>query len=238
MSQASKPRRARQPWTPAQVTVLRAYYPHLRAADVALIIGRTVSSVHQKALQLRLGKSDAFKASAQSGRAQRGLHSERIKATQFKPGHTTWNKGIKGSVGHHPNSRATQFKPGRPAHEARNYQPIGSLRVTKDGVLERKMTDDPAILPPRRWTPVARLVWEAAHGPIPPHHMVIFKPGMKTTELALITEDRLECISRAENARRNHPNQRHPELAKLYQLKGAITRQVNRINRETQEAHA
>jgi hypothetical protein len=50
-----------------------------------------------------------------------------------------------------------------------------------------------------------------------------------------ITADKLECISRAQHAHRNHPRNKSPELAKLAQLKGAITRQVNRINREHEE---
>jgi hypothetical protein len=36
----------------------------------------------------------------------------------------------------------------------------------------------------------------------------------------------------AENAQRNHPRSRNPEVRSLYQLKGAITRQVNRIAKE------
>ena len=59
--------------------------------------------------------------------------------------------------------------------------------------------------------------------------------GMKTAVEAEVTADRLECITRAENAHRNHPRNRDPELGRLVQLKGAITRQVNRIAREAQE---
>lgn len=79
-------------------------------------------------------------------------------------------------------------------------------------------------------------MWAAAHGPIPPRHIVVFKPGHKTTKPEHITADKLECITRAENARRNHPISHSPELAKLVQLKGAITRQVNRIRKESQAA--
>lgn len=224
------------PWTEAQLTVLRQFYPDLRADDVAHIIGRTTKSVHQKARQLGIGKSAAFYASQASGRVQRGRQDPAMVATQFKPGLEPWNKGKKGATGLHPNCRKHQFKPGRPAHESRNYQPIGSHRINADGHLERKMTDDPAIVPVRRWTPVYRLVWEAANGPIPDGHLVVFKPGMKTAVLEQITVDRLECITRAENARRNHPRNHSPELMKLYQLKGAITRQVNRITKTAREA--
>jgi HNH endonuclease len=82
---------------------------------------------------------------------------------------------------------------------------------------------------------VHRLVWEAANGPIPSGYVVCFLPGRKTADLELITIDAIELISRAELARRNHPRSKDPELAQLVQLKGAITRQVNRIARETKE---
>lgn len=225
----------RTPWTDARLAVLRRFYPDLRAADVAQVLGCPVGSVYWMAAKLGLAKSDAFKASDASGRTQRGKTNPGMQATQFKPGRTTWNKGVKGSTGLHPNSRKTQFT-SRAPEASRNYQPIGSLRVTKGGILERKVTDDRSRVPARRWTPVARLVWEAAHGgPVPAKHIVVFKPGMKTTDPELITVDRLECITRAENANRNHPKNKSPELAKLTQLKGAITRQVNRIVREAQE---
>ena len=114
-----------------------------------------------------------------------------------------------------------------------NYVPIGTLRVTQDGILERKVTDDPTIQTQRRWVPIHRLVWQTAHGPIPPGHIVVYRKGMKTMVEEEITIDRLECITMAENMRRNNVY-RDPELGKLYQLKGAITRQVNRIKRKQQ----
>lgn len=159
-------------------------------------------------------------------------------ASRFQKGLTPWNKGRDSretGSGWHPNTRRTQFRPGRAASEARNYLPIGSHRVCADGYLERKVTDNPRIVPARRWVAVHRIVWEAAHGPIPAGHIVRFKPGQKTAVLEQITVARLECITRAENARINHPRNHSPQLAKLVQLKGAITRQVNRIAREAQE---
>ena len=85
---------------------------------------------------------------------------------RFNPGSAAWNKGIPGSTGNHPNTKRTQFKKGRARGEARNYQPIGTLRIL-DGILQRKVTDDPALYPSRRWVAVHRLVWEAVNGPTP-----------------------------------------------------------------------
>lgn len=222
-------------WSQADTALLRQMYPDHAAAAVAAAIGCNRSSVYRMAMMLGLKKSEAFYASDLAGRIQRGMQLPSMIATRFKPGAVPWNAGTKGISGKHPNTVRTQFKAGRTAQEARNYVPIGALRVTRDGYLEKKVTDDPALYPSRRWIALHRLVWEAANGPIPQGHIVVFKPGQKTTVEAEVTIDRLECISRGENARRNHPRTKSPELAQLVQLKGAITRQVNRIIREGQK---
>lgn len=225
-------------WTAVEDECMRRFYPDLLCADMAGVLKRSEKAVYMRAKLLGLSKSEAFLASDRSGRVARGKQHPSMVASQFKAGQAAWNKGLKGVVGVQDACRATQFKKGRPASEARNYVPLGSHRVSKDGYLERKVTDDPRIVPARRWVAVHRIVWEAAHGPIPRGHIVRFRAGMKTTVLEEVTADRLECITRAEHAHRNHPRSRDPELARLVQLKGAITRQVNRIAREAQQERA
>lgn len=224
----------RRYWTTTEIAQMRALYPDLRAKDVAAIIGRDVKAVYMKAKHLGLTKSEAFKASDLSARIRRGQQSPTMIASRIQPGAAPWNKGKKWDAG--GRSHETRFKADGSLRGAaqHNYQPIGTLRVSKEGYLERKMNDDHPV-PARRWVAVHRLLWEAANGPIPAGHIVVFRPGMKTAIEAEVTADRLECISRAENAHRNHPRNRDPELGRLVQLKGAITRQVNRIAREAQE---
>lgn len=218
-------------WTDADVEQLRALYPDNKAEEVARALGRNLRAVYAMAKKLGLSKSEAFKASDLSGRIQRGHQDPRMIRSRFQKGLVPWNKGTHYVAG--GRSAETRFKKGRKPEEARNYVPIGSYRFSKDGYLERKVTDDPSLWPARRWAAVHRLVWEEAHGKVPKGHMVAFKPGMRTAVLEEITLDRLECISLAENMRRNSIHTRlPPDVRKLAQLKGQITRQVNRIVRE------
>lgn len=220
-------------WTPALDEQLSSLYPDNKTEVVAEIMGVKRSKVYSRATTLGIKKSAEFLASVHSGRVQRCQQHPNIVATRFQPGAVPWNKGTNFKAG--GRSADTRFKKGEMSGAAQhNYLPIGSLRISKDGYLERKVTDNPALMPARRWTAVHRLIWEAAHGPVPAKHVVRFRQGQFTNVLELLTIDRLECISRAEHARRNHPNSHNPELARLVQLKGAITRQVNRIQRESQ----
>lgn len=223
-------------WTHGDDALLRDLYPDVPTADIAALMDLRLGQVYQRAARLRIGKSPEFLALDASGRVRRGKQHPRMIASQFQPGLIPWNKGVHYVAG--GRSAETRFKKGCMSGAAQhNYVPIGSLRTNAEGYLERKMTDDQALAPARRWVGVHRLVWIQTHGALPPGHIVRFRPGMATAVLEQITVERLECISRAEHARRNHPSSKHPELGRLVQLKGAITRQVRRIAREQQSTN-
>lgn len=217
-------------WQDHEDAVLREVYATVPTPKIAAALARTPSSVFQRARSLGLSKSPDLIAEMSRVAMLDPDHGAR--RTKFQKGMTPWNAGVKGSTGTHEACRATQFKKGRPAEEASNYRPIGSVRVTRDGTLERKVTDDPSVVPARRWVAVARLVWEAANGPIPSKHLVRFKRGMATTEADEITVDRLECVSRAEHMKTHTYHQYGPEVASVVQLRGAITRQINKRTKE------
>lgn len=218
----------RKRWTDYEREVLRTHYALTLTADLAELLGHTLSSTHQQARKLGLVKSVEWIAETAKARIEANPdHGSR--RSRLQPGAEPWNKGTHYDAG--GRSAQTRFQKGRPASEARNYQPIGSTRVTRDGILERKVSDDPRIYPARRWVNVARLVWEAEHGAIPTAHLVRFRDGMRTVIEAEITLDRIECIDRAEHARRN---QGPLELRRIAQLRGAITRQINSRLKESQ----
>lgn len=212
----------RHTWTDGESECLRALYPQYSAAECAAALGLTVNQVQRKAAQMGLRKSREWIAQRAAELSSRPDHGGR--AHQFPRGLTPWNKGKPFYSG--GRSVETRFKPGRLPTEARNYAPIGSTRITRDGILERKVTDDHPI-PARRWVAEHRLVWEAAHGSIPDGHIVVFKRGMHTTDPAAITADRLELVTRAENMTRNTLHRYPKEVPQLIQLRGALNRKIN-----------
>ncbi|MCJ0972726.1 HNH endonuclease [Pseudomonas sp. PS1] len=197
----AKPRRCiKKPWTPDEDELMREHYPHKPMAFMQELLGRSDRSIYSRAKLLELSKTAEYLAGPHACRLRR--EDNPGTKTRFKKGAAPWNAGLKGwNAG--GRAAETQFKPGRRPEESRNYRPIGSLRLSKDGYLEQKISDDQSVYPARRWVALHRLVWEAANGPVPDGHIVIFRPGQQTTSPDEITLDRLECITRGENMRRN-----------------------------------
>lgn len=229
MPYSKRGRKVVRVWTAEELQYLAKHYQNTPSQDIASHLGMTIDQVYAKAHFLDLHKSPEYIKEAKPGAA---TLREAGKAFRFQKGLVPWNTGTKGVSGLHDNCKATQFKKGRPAAQAHNYKPVGTLRVNADGFLERKMTDDPGLLPVRRWSPVHRLVWEEAHGVIPKTHKVVFKPGMKTTQLEEITLDRLELLTHAELMARNTIHNYPPELTEVMRVRGRLTRAINKRAKE------
>lgn len=218
----------RKRWAPdaAAIEVLRRDFPVTKTAELAARLGVAYHQVAKAATRLGLRKDEAWLNGPEGGRTdgQRGL------GTRFQAGQAGWNKGLKlGSDW----GKATQFRPGqKPA----NYLPVGSLRVASSGYLQIKLHDTG--YPPRDWVMCHRHVWEQAHGPVPAGHVVVFRDGRKRHVVAEITDDVLECISREESMRRNSMHAFGPEVASLIQLRGALSRVINRRAKAQQETEA
>lgn len=214
--------RGRHRWTPAEDALLRKRYADEQTAGIARDLGLPVGRVYQRAHSLGLAKSAVFFASDLSARIRRGRQDPRMIASRFPKGHVPANKGLR-RPGWAPGRMATtQFQKGRAATEARNYVPLGTERLSKDGYVERKVTDDPSLVPARRWKGVHIITWEAAHGPVPRGHCVAFIDGDK----AHIALDNLECITHVERMRRNTIHRYPPALKQVIRLAGKLNRRI------------
>lgn len=213
----------RRRWTEEEDRIVRERYATSHTPALATELGRSEKSVYQRAIGQGLKKSADYLASDEAARFRRGVC--RSPDTAFKPGHTTWNKGKHWVAG--GRSAETRFKKGV---KPNTYAPIGSERVTKDGILQRKVTDH--LGTPRDWRAVHTLLWEEHNGPLPSGHLVIFKDGNRQN----ITIENLEALSRSENMKRNSYHTRYPkEIAKLIQLRGALNRQINKRENSNEE---
>lgn len=213
-------------YTADEVELLEREYANAPTAALAARMGRLLDSVYRKASALRLRKSETYLASAAACRLRRG---DAVGAAhRFRPGVVPWNKGVHYVPG--GRSAQTRFAKG---NKPQTWVPIGSWRVTKDGYPQIKRTDTG--YSPRDWVSYHQHVWEQAHGPKPAGHVVVFRPGAKTREVDQITIDKLECISRAELMARNSVHVKYPPaVARLVQLRGVLTRQINRKAKEAE----
>ncbi len=223
---------SRRRWTADEDETLRINFPMWPAFLIGHLVGHSASSVYQRAARLGIEKHPDHWRNPMAHLWNSTGHPNAI-ASRIKPGTVPANKGLR-RPGYAPGRMAeTMFKKGRPAREAHNYLPIGTEKIdVKRNNLVRKVTDDPSVFPAMRWRPVAVLVWEAANGPLPKGHVVRFRDGMKTLVSAEITLDRLELVTLAENMRRNTLHNYPKEITRAIQLRGALNRQINRLNRE------
>ena len=212
-------------WTDSDIHKLTLWYPNVSTAEIAERLGCSLSRVYCKASKLGLKKSADYTAH-QIDRCRMMLASLG-KENRFQPGLTPWNKGTKGST----IGIATRFKAGQVPH---NNAEIGAYRITMHkegrggGILQRKVGNTKGS-PTRRWRSVHELVWVEANGPVPERHICVFKRGMRTVVLEEITLDKIECISLSEHMRRNMYHNYGKEVAQLIQLRGAITKKINKL---------
>lgn len=217
----------RRQWTNEEDRIIAEHYPHTPFKELCDLLGCTRYQLYHRAYTLNAKKTPVFLAGPHSGCIRKG--QRRGAEFEFKPGLTPWNKGKK--IGSFGNAVLTQFKPGG---SPMNTLPVGSYRITKDGILQRKIGNESGSNS-KRWRSVHELVWTEVHGPVPKGHLCAFKPGMRTTVLDEITIDKVECISFADNLRRNSRHRYPEEINELFALKAAITRQINKRSQPNEQ---
>ena len=215
MKKLSKHKR-QQKWLKIDQIIFSRLYPNYSNAALAHYFGRSAVAINTKASVLGLKKSDRFIAE------QRATLAESGKKHRFAKGHVPMNKGKSQPVT--GRMAETQFKKGC---KPKSWKPVGSERLTKDGYLQRKMTDTG--YPPRDWVSVHHLIWTEHNGPVPDGHVVVFRDGDKTN----LCIDNLELITQQENMKRNSLHTNYPpELQKIIHLRGVLNRKINRLEKQ------
>jgi len=187
-------------------------YPFESTAAIAKDLGVSLSKVYNKAWSLGIKKDPVYLRSTQYPKGYLGG-----KASQFKPGHTPKNKGVKMPAEVYSAVAPTMFKKGnKPA----NTKPNGTINVRADssGRLYQyiKIKDS-------HWELLQRHVWTQENGEIPRGSVVIFLDGnYLNCELS-----NLQVITRKDNMARNTIQRFPAELQEIMKLTSKLKRKTN-----------
>ncbi len=176
---------ARRRWTLEDLEKVKRLYPEFSARTIAKQLTRTVRSVYQQAKKMKLHPLTV------RGGFEKGMRAN--PATEFKKGHRTWNKGMKGlpSVGR---MKETQFKKGQLPH---NTLYDGAITIHTDWNGHHDYKRYKWIrLAKGKWKMVHVFIWEHFCGALPPGHIVVFANGDSMN----CRLDNLRCISRVQHA--------------------------------------
>lgn len=128
----------------------------------------------------------------------------------------------------------TQFKKG---HVSANLMQIGDFRLSKHEhhwYIKVSMTARPV---QRRFIEWHKFIWMQANGDIPPKHVIRIKDWKRDEGPEASTLDRLECISMAENMRRNTIHNLPKTVVEAIQQRGRLNREINKQRRAHEEQH-
>jgi HNH endonuclease len=226
---ADRYRAGKRLWSAKDDARLRRLYPDTPTFKLAKDLRRSLTSVYARAAKLGIEKSAAYLAGPNACRLRRGDHVGA--AFRFTPGHVPHNKGLRRPGWAAGRMRETQYKRGqRNGLAARHWMPVGSTRLI-EGYVYRKVSDVPNVPYTVNWKPDHVLVWTRAHGPVPVGHAIGFRNGDK----ADVRLDNLVCLSRRELMLRNSVHNLPAPLPQVVQLLGALTRQIRRKTRGSQE---
>jgi len=213
----------KEKWTDKQLDYLRKHYADMRAEDIAKKVKHSTERVWYMAKKLGLGKSQEFYQEC----GRRSAATAGAIACRFRKGQSPLNKGKRQVEFMSPESiertKATRFKKG---HKPHNTQNVGHERITDDGYIMIKVSDDmPMVLKHRH-------LWEITYGEIPDGFCVAFRDGNRMN----CTIENLFLISREDNARRRTssetPEQRKKRLEKVSATNQRRRRRIRQLLKE------
>jgi HNH endonuclease len=201
----------RKYWTDSEIQEVKHLYPNNYSNDIAKHFGVDVRKVYSLAFRFKLKKSTEFLKMELSRQADR--LKVLGKASHFKPGHISHNKGQKMSKEAYEKCSATMFKSGIVPH---NIKFDGYERTTVDGYIEVRIKKGVFKLK-------HRLIYEQHYGPIPKGMYIIFKDKNKLN----FDIDNLELISLKEHMARNTIQRFPKELKQLIHLNTKLKKLTN-----------
>lgn len=203
-------------WTQDEVDILSRMYPNHYAREIAVILGRNISSVYNKAHFLGL-KSSLEKIQRAGYEASRKPASI---AARFKKGSVPMNKGKKVSPEVYAKCQPTMFKKGNIPH---NHKEVGSERIDRDGYIMVKVAE------PNKWRLKHRIIWEQVNGAIPKGYNVQFKnhnpQDCRIENLYLISQAEQMVTENAYWAK--YPK----DLQEIIHLKGVVNRAIHKAEK-------
>lgn len=210
----------KQIFTNKEVIYLKKIYPHTRTDIIAKKMNRNIYSIYRKAAAIGVKKSEEFLSSPECGRLYNG-HTRGV-ATQFKKGHISHNKGVKMSSEVREKVKHTFFKKGHKPHNTKYDRCITIRKDTKSGILYFYIR-----IKEGEWELLHRVIWEKKNGKVPKGFNIVFKDG----DQSKVEIDNLEKISDSELLKRNSIRRYPLDLQRLIQIKGALLRQINNLNK-------
>lgn len=191
------------------------------------MLGVSVKRIWSKAGALKLKKSAAYWIRTKRELSERAKSNIGLIAHQMKPGDTPWNIG----KSYIPGGRCSShwFRKGDPSKRwnLEDYA-IGALRIDRTGDFQIKVANN-------HWESMGRYAWFLKTRRWPRKDCVVLR---KNGDHFDVRDENLECVTRKTLIRRNSYWTRYPrEVARLFQLKGAIKRQVNRIRKAHEPEH-
>lgn len=210
----------RKPLNLSDEDYLRTHYPHQPTAQIATALGRSPRAVYRMAYRLGLSKTEAYLATAASGRVRKG--EQRGQRTQFRKGHPPHNKGKKMPAHVYAKVKRTMFHKGNLPH---NTKYDGHIRVRRDMSGVQYMYIRVAL---GKYVLLHRHLWVQAHGPIKPGHVIAFKDGNQGN----CTLANLEMITIAERMRRNCIYKYPPEIRNVMRLLGQLNKELKKHGEE------
>lgn len=194
--------------------MMRIFYPFSHTKALAKLIGYSCTVIYGRAEKLGLKKTPWYQQTPMASRMRPGGPHIGTK-TQFKKGLSSWNRG----VSYQPGGRCseTQFKPG---HKPKNWRPVGSTRISKDGYIEMKMAEGMF-----QYRLLHKVVWERMNGHMPDGHIVTFIDGDKQN--VRITNLRLMTLQ--ENMQRNSVHNLPGGMNEVVLMRAKLNRKINEL---------